>query len=116
MYGGAGRVVAAIDIGGTKIDVALADAYGTLLGRRRLETRATEGAPAAVERITAATEALIRAHASQAQISAAGVACAGVVQGERILLAPNLPGWEDVDLAASVRQALGVAAVALTND
>ena len=112
----ADAVVAAVDIGGTKIDVALADANGTLLGRRRLETRASEGAPAAVERIAAATEELRRSHAAHVPVSAAGIVCPGVVLEDRILLAPNLPGWEDVDLAGCVQQALGVASVALTND
>ncbi|MCU1615511.1 MAG: hypothetical protein JWO98_3051 [Frankiales bacterium] len=122
MYGGNGwpapadAVVAAVDIGGTKIDVALADGNGTLLGRQRLETRAADGVAAAVERIAAAAVDLRLRHAPHIHMSAAGVVCPGVVQHDRLLLAPNLPGWEDVDLAGCVREALGVASVALTND
>ena len=123
MYGGGtptapggAPVVAAVDIGGTKIDVALAAGDGALLGRRRLETRAPEGAAAAAERVAAAVEDLARRHAGGAPVSGAGVVCPGVIQADRILLAPNLPGWEDVDLAGCLRQALGVASVAVTND
>src|SRR4051795_3960464 len=100
MYGGtqqpappSGAVVAAVDIGGTKIDVALADRDGALLERRRLETRAVEGPTAAVARITAVIEELRSEHVPSGYVSAAGVVCAGVVQEDRILLAPNLPGW-----------------------
>ncbi|MCE5257777.1 MAG: ROK family protein, partial [Chloroflexi bacterium] len=44
---------AAIDLGGTKIAGALADADGHICGERRLPTRAEEGAPAVLARIAA---------------------------------------------------------------
>src|SRR5438270_6332745 len=113
MYGTEGRparpvaaVVAAVDIGGTKIDVALADETDTLLGRVRLETRAAEGPEAAISRVAAAVEDLRGTLAEKGRVSAAGLVCAGVVRDDRILLAPNLPGWEGVDLVGCVRNAL----------
>jgi glucokinase len=111
-----GAVVAAVDIGGTKIDVALAAEGGRLYGPMRLETRAAEGAAAAVGRVAAAVEELRRRHAPHTHVSAAGVVCPGVVHDDRILLAPNLPGWEEADLAGLLRAALGVRSVELTND
>jgi glucokinase len=123
MYGGGtpaepvtGAVVAAVDIGGTKIDVALAGGDGALLGRRRLATRGAEGPAAAVRRIAAAVGELGREHAIGSPVAAVGVVCAGVIQGDRVLLAPNLPGWEGADLAGCVREILGVATVAVVND
>lgn len=109
-------LVAAVDIGGTKLDVALASADGGILGTRRLDTRAPEGPVAAVDRIATATEELLAEHAPGNSVAAFGVVCPGVVHGDRLLLAPNLPGWEDVDLAGCVRKALGVEAVPVTND
>jgi glucokinase len=109
-------VVAGIDIGGTKIDVALAGPDGTIVGRRRLDTLAADGPAAAVARMAAAAEELRVRHADGAELAAVGVVCPGVVQGDRILLAPNLPGWEDADLAGSVRAALCVPRVGITND
>jgi glucokinase len=109
-------VVAGIDIGGTKIDVALAGPDGTIQARRRLDTLVADGPAAAVRRIAEATAELRTRHAAESELAAVGLVCPGVVQGDRILLAPNLPGWEDADLAGSVREALGVPRVGITND
>jgi glucokinase len=109
-------VVAGIDIGGTKIDVALAGPDGTILGRRRLDTLVADGPAAAVRRIAEATAELRTRHSADSELAAVGLVCPGVVQGDRILLAPNLPGWEDADLAGSVREVLGVPRVGITND
>jgi len=109
-------VVGAVDIGGTKIELALAAADGEVLGETRLATRAQEGAEQALERVARAIEALRRQHAGDREITALGVVCPGIVQPDRILLAPNLPGWEETALAARLRSATGVAAVAVTND
>ncbi|MGH7749196.1 MAG: ROK family protein [Candidatus Dormibacteria bacterium] len=38
------------------------------------------------------------------------------MQPDRILLAPNLPGWEEIDLAARLRSATGITVGAVTND
>jgi glucokinase len=38
------------------------------------------------------------------------------VRPDRILLAPNLPGWEEIDLAARLRSATGITVGAVTND
>jgi glucokinase len=111
-----GVVVAGIDIGGTKIDVALAGPDRTILARHRLDTLVADGPAAAVRRIAEATAELRTRHAAGAELAAVGVVCPGVVQGDRILLAPNLPGWEDADLAGALRDALGVPRMGITND
>jgi len=109
-------VVVGVDIGGTKTDVALAGPQGQVLAVRRVPTRAADGPAGAVRRITEATEELRRQEAAGAQLGAAGLVCPGVVQGDRLLLAPNLPGWEDADLVGALRSALGVGRLAVTND
>lgn len=111
-----GALVAAVDIGGTKIDVALARADGEVLATRRLDTHAADGVVAAADRIAATTDELMAARPAGARLAAVGVVCPGVVQGDRLLLAPNLPGWEDADLAGCLRKAVGVEPVLLTND
>ena len=47
-----------------------------------------------------------------------GLACAGIVTSDTGLLgrAPNLPGWENSDLASAVRAAFGPVIVAAAND
>jgi glucokinase len=111
-----GAVVAGIDIGGTKVDVALAAADRTIVARCRLDTKVADGPASAVRRIAEAIEELRTRHAAGAELTAVGLVCPGVVQGDRLLLAPNLPGWEEADLAGALREALGVPRVAITND
>jgi len=109
-------VVVGVDIGGTKTDIALAGPHGQVMAVRRVPTRAAEGPAQAVRRIAAATEELRREEAIGAQLLAVGLVCPGVVQGDRLLLAPNLSGWEDADLIGRLRTALGVGRIAVTND
>jgi glucokinase len=110
--------VLAIDIGGTKIDIALALADGTVRERIRLDTLAESGPEQALKRIAAATNDFIDMAADRygAQVGAFAAVCPGVVQPDRILLAPNLPGWEDVALGRTLAAEFGVDHVAISND
>jgi glucokinase len=113
------QTVIGIDFGGTKIEVALARPDGTLLDRERLDTRAELGPWQALER---AVEAARRLEARSREAHAATVigyaaVAPGIVQSERILLTPNLPGWEDLALARELQSLLGLEhAPAVGND
>jgi glucokinase len=115
---GQSRHVVGIDIGGTKIEVALADRAGRILDRIRLDTRAAAGPDQAIERILAAartlTELSERSHGTPVGRYAA--VCAGVIRPDEILFAPNLPGWERLALAARLQAGLGVPEVPVAND
>lgn len=114
----ADRTVVGIDFGGTKIEVALADARGAVLERVRLETRADQGPDQALDRAVAAARRLERL-SLQAHGMAVGAYAAvspGVIQNDRILLAPNLPGWERIALARRLEHALDAEKVAICND
>jgi predicted NBD/HSP70 family sugar kinase len=114
-----GETAIGIDFGGTKIEVALADVDGVLLERERLETRAELGPRQALERAAAAVrrmEALARETHSASVTGYAAVA-PGIVQRDRILLTPNLPGWEDLSLASELQALLNLdSAPAVAND
>ena len=101
-------MVVGIDFGGTKIDVALADAAGEVLERVRLATEAQKGAEQALERTVAAVQELAQRSANHG----------GPVLGydDRILLVPNLPGWEHLALGRRLAAALGVDTVPVWND
>jgi glucokinase len=113
------QMVIGIDFGGTKIELALARPDGTLLDRERLDTRAELGPWQALER---AVEAVRRLEARAREAHAATVigyaaVAPGIVQSERILLTPNLPGWEDLALARELQGLLGLEhAPAVGND
>ncbi|HEX7735757.1 MAG TPA: ROK family protein, partial [Ktedonobacteraceae bacterium] len=113
-----GDFVLAIDFGGTKVALATADFTGRLLEQTRLETNAAHGALQVLERTFLAAHPLIeRTEAGTGgRCVAAGVISPGVILPDRILLAPNIPGWGEIALLDSMRAGLGMARVAVGND
>jgi glucokinase len=113
------QMVIGIDFGGTKIELALARPDGTLLDRELLDTRAELGPWQALDRTVEAVRRLeLRAREAHAATVIGYAAVApGIVQSERILLTPNLPGWEDLALARELQGLLGLEhAPAVGND
>lgn len=107
-----------VDFGGTKTEVALADAHGTIVARERLETRAELGPDQALARTAEVVRRLEKTatevHGEPVAGWAAG--CPGVIQRDRILLTPNLPGWETLALADRLAEEFGVPEVHVAND
>ena len=110
-------MVVGIDFGGTKIDVALADSAGEVLERVRLATEAQKGAEQALERTVAAVQELAQRSANHGgPVLGYAAVSPGVVRDDRILLVPNLPGWEHLALGRRLAAALGVDTVPVCND
>ncbi|MDT8913831.1 ROK family protein [Amycolatopsis sp. PS_44_ISF1] len=95
-----GELVLGIDFGGTKVALGLADREGTLRATRRLDTDAAAGAEQVVTRALAGARSLIAEEG--AAVGSVGVVSPGIVLPDRILLAPNVPGWERLHLAELV--------------
>lgn len=110
--------VVAIDFGGSKIDVATANLDGLLLQQYRLETNAQQGARQAMERAVAVARTLINrtVEMTEGRCLAAGGVSPGVILADRVLLAPNIPGWEQFALLDMVREGLGISRAAVGND
>src|SRR4051794_41343097 len=106
--------VLALDFGGTKIDVGTATLGGRLVVAERIETRAGDGAVQAVERAIDLAKNL--AERSGGDCLGAGAVSPGVVKDDRVLLAPNVPGWETLRLPDMLRDGLGLASIAVGND
>ena len=104
-----------IDLGGTKLGLALIDRAG---GVARSERRAidAEGGP---ERLVAAiaAAALELVEAAPAAVGSVGVGFAGQVDARAgvVRSAPNLAGWEDFPLVEALGEAVG-RPVAILND
>lgn len=93
--------VLSIDLGGTKLHVALADLGGSIVGERREPTYLTGGA-ALVEQIGGLSDALLTdAGLQPGALHGATMGSPGVFQAEtgRILLAPNIPGVNAMDVS-----------------
>jgi glucokinase len=106
--------VLALDFGGTKIDVGSARPDGELIVSERIETQADRGAVQAVERALEVARSV--AERSEGQCLGAGAVSPGIVGEDGVLLAPNVPGWDRLQLPAMLRDGLGVSSIAVTND
>jgi len=108
-----------VDLGGTKIELALVAADGTIRHRCRVETEADAGADRVIEDITKAGKELIEGASSSGSgaPTAVGAGVAGQIDSHAgiVRTTPNLEGWDDVPLASRLEEAFGVPA-AITND
>jgi glucokinase len=110
--------VLGIDFGGTKIAVATADADGAVLESVVVATNAADGADQAVDRAIAKARELVALTTERTgrACGAAGAVSPGIVYADRVLLAPNVPGWGDLALPARLRDGLGIARVEVGTD
>lgn len=113
---GAGELVAALDIGGTKIAAALVDGSGRLVARSVRPTPAGADGAAVMAAVTAVLGDLA-ADGRWARAAAVGIGSAGPVDASAGTVSPvNIPGWRGYPLVAEVRRATGARPVVLTCD
>ncbi|MFD6276216.1 ROK family protein [Streptomyces sp. NPDC060209] len=109
-------LVAALDIGGTKIAGALVDGGGSLLARAQRPTPAREGAEAVMG---AVSDVLAELTASPLwhRVRAVGIGSAGPVDASAGTVSPvNVPGWRGFPLVDRVAAATGGLPVTLVGD
>lgn len=107
--------VLAFDFGGTKVEVALAAPALQVTGRVTLRTEADKGAAQVVERALAAGRELLAAEGLVSPLSV-GVATMGHTRSDGVDLAPNVPGWESLELPATFRAAFPGVPLLIDND
>lgn len=93
-------MILGIDFGGTKVAIGIADGHGAVTGQRRLATEAAFGADQAVARALEAASELL----AGSPLTAVGVVSPGIVLPDRVLLAPNVPGWDQLHLREVVEE------------
>lgn len=117
------KIIAGVDIGGTKCAVCIASVSDlspgdwqapTILGKERFPTPETP--ELALETILAALETLLQT-LGYPPLAAVGVSCGGPLDSRNglILSPPNLPGWDRVDVLTPITERFGVPA-GLQND
>ncbi|HWW75946.1 MAG TPA: ROK family protein [Pyrinomonadaceae bacterium] len=110
------EVIAAIDIGGTKIALGLSDLEGRpALPFRRFPTDVARGPHRILEQALDELERM--AGETGARVAAVGVGCGGPLSRRRgLVLSPaNLPGWDEFPIVELIRERLRVP-VELDND
>lgn len=109
-------LVAALDIGGTKIAGALVDERGVPHERVQRPTCADGSGEAVMERVHEVL-AQLRASASWGAVAAVGVGSAGPVDASRGTVSPvNIPGWREFPLVEGLRREVGSLPVTLVGD
>ena len=109
--------VAAVDLGGTKVRIGLSDLRGAIVGEAAELTR-PEGGQAVVDqiaRLCRETAAAAGVAGERIRIAVAGVPGAPDPATGRVRLAPNIPGFDRMDVATALEAALGCD-VLLEND
>jgi glucokinase len=101
----AAMITLAIDVGGTKVAVAAVNQYGALLKKLQQPTDLS-GPQMVVDQIVAMSKQILGAET----VGAIGICVPAVLEAgsDRILWAPNLPGWEGTDLKAMLTEQYGV--------
>lgn len=103
--------VLAVDLGGTKIMVAIIADRGQIMAREYCLTLADEGVQPVIDRILSAIDRLINEeNTSLSRLDGITIAAAGVIDTDRGLItsSPNLPGWRDIPLRDMVKEAYPV--------
>jgi glucokinase len=110
--------VLGIDFGGTKVAIATAGLDGEPLQFARLETEAARGAMQAVRRALERAKDLVAQtqRARNGRCLAVGAVSPGIVYADRVLLAPNVPGWEELRLPGMLVEGLGHACTQVATD
>ncbi|MFE3093890.1 ROK family protein [Streptomyces sp. NPDC059248] len=110
------QLVAALDIGGTKIAGGLVDGGGRIRLRARRDTPAREDGET-VMRAVSEVLAELSAVPQWRRVVAVGIGSAGPVDASSGTVSPvNVPGWRDFPLVARVRRATGGLPVGLVGD
>ncbi|HET6304027.1 MAG TPA: ROK family protein [Myxococcota bacterium] len=99
-----------IDVGGTKLALAVGDADGHVRARRRRATEPCGRPEADLERIVADARALLaEVGLAPHEIAAIGVSLPGPLDPVAGVIhnPPNLPGWKEVDVRGPLARAFG---------
>ena len=109
--------VLGIDLGGTKLHIALADMQGAVVAES-IEPTTNEGGAAVVAQIGRMSDALLaQADVAPKRLRGAVMGSPGIVDPNSgaIVIAPNIAGLDSLDVRSALRQRLGVE-VAIEND
>lgn len=106
-----GQYVLAVDIGGTKVAAALVDDGGSIHYRMQEPTN-LDGPAAGLDQLTRMIRQIMQQDAMTPPL-AVGIGIPAVIEhgSDHIIWAPNLPGWRDVSLRATLEERLGLPVV-----
>src|SRR5690606_25299361 len=97
-----------IDLGGTSIKAGLVDEDGTIIHHAQVETQAARGPERVLGRIVLAVQQVLAKLPPGREVLGVGVGSPGNVSMDRTTITkpPNFPGWDTVNLTASLAGAV----------
>ena len=101
------KPVVAVDIGGTKMLIAVINPGGQSVVRQTLPTQAAEGPEAVVSRLIEGIDGLLEQNDLRpSQLSGISLATAGIIDVRNGIVtdSPNLPGWKNIPLRNIITQ------------
>ena len=106
------KLIAGIDIGGTKVAGGLLDQKGNLVKATILPTKADEGFQTSMGQVCKVIERLIHHAEGKENIEGIGLCAPGPLDPQKgmVISAPNLPGWHNVRLAKKVEDVFKIPA------
>lgn len=111
-------MILGIDFGGTKVAIATADSQGTIFEKSSILTFSERGAEQAVARALNEAHKLLQETMKRhpEDLTDVGVATMGITLEDRVLLSPNVLGWETLKLPSLLRQAFPDCRIHIEND
>lgn len=106
-------VIAAVDLGGTKVRAAIADLSCQVLSdvAEPTDKRGGHHVVAQIARLCRQAAAQEGLDFSKVRLAVIGVPGAPESATGRVLMAPNIPGWDSIDVTAALSQELGVESI-----
>jgi glucokinase len=109
--------VLGLDIGGTKLSVAIGAADGEVTRQESAPTRSSEGASVVLQRALALARRCYEAElAGGGRVAGVGVSTMGYTRPTHVELAPNVPGWESLAIRDELSAAFPGHTIVIGND
>ena len=100
-----------VDLGGTKILIALAKEGGEIVNSGKFPTRASEGVSKVLDHLICCIGEVVSARGiSRHELEGAGICVAGFfdIRSRTMISSPNLPGWEQFPLEQELKKRLKI--------
>lgn len=106
-----------VDLGGTNLRIAAVDESGKLLAKITLGTEVARGREFVVDELSRSILEMRERFRGTSELCGIGVGVPGLIDSEmgRLVMSPNLPGWENYDVKGDIERRVG-APVILEND
>lgn len=108
----------AFDFGGTKLAIATTDTSGTILHQSQIKVSECEGGADALSQalVTGRELADRLQYEGRIRLAGIGVSTMGITLADQVLMAPNISGWESLQIPAAFEASFPGVPVRITND